>query len=61
MENETTIRIEFNEQQKAVTANVRYEVKGTNLIAQDLLEEAKKLFEQAKAYTTTQTMNKVHR
>ena len=53
-----TIRIEFNEQQKAVTTNVRIE--GTEEEQyDDILEEAQELFKKASKFSKEQTMNKI--
>lgn len=59
MEQSHTIRIDITEQQKAVTAAVRYEVSGDSLEANAILEEAKRIFNEAQAFTAIKSMAKV--
>ena len=54
-----TIKIEFNEQSKTVTATVKIEItKEEDFNGEEVLKEAQELFDKANNYSLTKTMNK---
>jgi hypothetical protein len=53
-----TIKIEFNEQSKAVTSTVKIEETSETINGEELLIEAQKLFDKANDYALLKTMNK---
>jgi len=58
MEQNKTIKIEFTETTKTVNANVKIEVSGDNINNNQILEETKKLFDEAHSYAKNKTMQK---
>ena len=56
---QTTIKIEFTETTKQVHANVKMEVTSEVVKGEDLLEETKKLFEQAQEFAKQKTISKM--
>ena len=57
---EKTLKIEFTEQSKAVTAKVSLEITGDSN-NDEVLAEAKRLFDEASKYSAEQTMKKLLR
>ena len=58
MEESKTVRVDFNELAKSVTASVRVEVTGQDIDNDQILEEAKKLFNGAHQHAKDKTMGK---
>lgn len=56
---EKTIKVEFNEQSKAVVTSVKLEIKGEDINNDEVLEEVKDLFNKASAYSALKTMSKI--
>lgn len=58
---EKLIKVEFIEQSKAVVANTKIEVTSEDVNYEDVLEEAKDLFNKASEYSSRLTMRKMTR
>lgn len=58
MEQNKTVRVSFNELAKSVTAEVKVEATGENIDNNEILKEAKALFDEAHSYAKNKTMQK---
>ena len=54
-----TVKIEFNELSKSVTANIKIEYNDEEVDNEKALSEAKELFDKAYSYAQTKTMQKI--
>ncbi len=58
MEQTKTLRVSFSELAKSVSSEVKLEITGENINNNDVLSEAKELFDQAFKYAKDKTLEK---